>query len=184
MVLTVLLALSTYGFVDESGFAQDIDFANPEWHVFHVRLALSNFEFTQILHNPPAYAKCEEYTMPFTWLACMIVRGSRVSQLEIILNLIISMGMLGKFDIVKFRTRWPDGTILKRKPLVMEPVLSVGPQASHLAVFLPMGIPPHIHLRQVLRDFYANTRSVIGTFDKYFGVFDKSGTGFPAVRQQ
>ena len=132
--------------VDASGLQGDIDFNNPEWHAYNVQLALSHFKFARVFLDPPAMAICVSYTAPFMWLACMIVRGTRVNKLERIIELLESSNILGPFDHEGFRNRWPEGTELRKKPLSTTPHPRMTLRFKQLGFNLPMGILPEIRV--------------------------------------
>lgn len=168
ITLLAFVLLFSHGLVDLSGLQGNIDFENPEWLTYHVRLALSNFKFTTYLDHPPAMAMCDSYTAPFTWLACMIVRGTCVDRLEPILDVLLDVGIFGGFNEDAFRLSWRAGTILRRRPGAMNPYPAVRLCGKRLGFYLPMGIPDErMHVHEIL-EVFRRCRHSWEIFVKYF----------------
>ena len=105
--------------------------------------------------------------VPTRWLACMIVRGSLVSSLEMTVEFIAHKREFGDFDLDKFGSIWPAGKKLKIHKTAL--MMSRAPQ-GFIGVYLPMGLELPIVVDDIRDNFNIAVAKYESLFASYFKI--------------
>ncbi|KAL6717529.1 hypothetical protein ACLMJK_005444 [Lecanora helva] len=169
LVLMAFRLLHTHGLVSVCAMKHDIDLENPDWRVWHVVQALSQFQFVRFIYRPPVIAMCE--------------------RLEPILDLLERSRVFGRFDREAFRLRWMEGTELRVDKHAMRPRPTNDPLPKQLAFYLPMSKRTKGEAWDAMYDLEDRRREAFEVFKRYFHIGKYQIVGFrgahvPPIEQQ